>query len=263
MFDDMQAIFVQALLDPDKPVPASVTSYRTGVPVKRFAVYRNNVIAGLVEAMRAGFPIVERIVGADFFAATARLYAINHPPRSPMMLRYGDDFPEFLSHFPPAAELPYLADVARLELARRHAYHAADAEPLRIEPIVALTPDELAESRLTIHPSVSIIRSRHPIFTIWAMNSGDMELRPIDEDIAEDALVTRVNLEVTVHRMFSGGAAFLQCLMAGNSFGAAASAAHKNDAGFDLTACLAMLIGCGAIIDVQRTTEGTPNDQST
>ncbi|TKT70812.1 DUF2063 domain-containing protein [Afipia massiliensis] len=261
MFADMQAIFIQALLDPDKPVPASVTSYRTGVPVKRFAVYRNNVIAGLVEAMRAGFPIVERIVGADFFAATARLYAINRPPRSPLMLRYGDDFPEFLSHFPPAAELPYLADVARLELARRLAYHAADAEPLRIELITTLTPDALAESRLTIHPSVSIVRSRHPIFTIWAMNSGDIELTPIDEDAAEDALVTRANLEVTVHRMFSGGAAFLQCLMAGNTFGAAASTALKDNADFDLTANLAMLIGSGAIIDVQRTAEGVPNDQ--
>ena len=125
-----QESFATALLDADRPVPGAVTSHTARAPRKRFAVYRNNVIVGLVAALRTQFPATERIVGEDFFAAMARVYVVTEPPRSPILVAYGDGFPGFIASFAPAAELPYLADVARLEVARTRAYHAADAAPL-------------------------------------------------------------------------------------------------------------------------------------
>ena len=86
---------------------------------------------------------------------------------------YGDSFPDFIASFAPAAELIYLADVARLEAARTRAYHAADAEPVDPTRLKALDQDALAELRIVPHPSAQIVRSRHPIVSIWAMNSGD------------------------------------------------------------------------------------------
>lgn len=256
MFAADQDIFAKALLDPQRPVPAALRSRHAAAPVKRFAVYRNNVVAGLVSAMQAGFPAVERIVGEEFFAAMARCYVVAHPPRSPLMLRYGEDFGDFIASFAPAAGLAYLADVARLETARRKAYHAADAEPIDPARVASIDPQVLSGIVFALHPSIQIVRSRHPVVTIWAMNSGEAELGPIDEGDAEDALVVRSALEVTVRKLPPGGAAFLAALAAGSPFAAAVELASAGDARFDLVANLAGLIGSGAITDLSHSNSG-------
>jgi Putative DNA-binding domain len=249
MFATIQGEFAAALLDAEKPVPRAVTSHTSRTPAKRFGVYRNNVVAGLVNALRSQFPVVEKIVGKDFFAATARVYAIAHPPQSPLLMHYGAAFADFIATFEPASVLPYLPDIARLEIARTRAYHAADAEPIDPARLQGLDRRELRHIRVTLHPSAQILRSRHPIVTIWAMNSGEAELRPIVDEGAEDALVVRPRLEVTVRRLPPGGGAFLEALSAGAALAIAAESAAADCAQFDLTATLAGLIGSGAMID--------------
>jgi hypothetical protein len=122
--------FADAQLNADQPVPQGITAHNAAVPTRRFAVYRNNVVVGLVKALRYRFPVVEKIVGEEFFAAMARVFVIEQPPRSALLTTYGDEFAAFIAAFEPARELPYLADVARLEAARTQAYHAADAAPV-------------------------------------------------------------------------------------------------------------------------------------
>ena len=63
MFAPLQNSFAAALLDSDRPVPKGLTSHTASVPAKRFAVYRNNVVVSLIDALRRRFPAVERIVG--------------------------------------------------------------------------------------------------------------------------------------------------------------------------------------------------------
>lgn len=256
MFAPIQNAFAQALLDPERPVPAALRSRTAAAPLERFAVYRNNVVAGLINAMRAGYPAVERIVGEEFFAAMARLYVVAHPPRSPLMLRYGEDFGAFIAGFAPAAELVYLPDVARLEAARRRAYHAADADPAEPARIASIDPQALAGVVFRLHPSAQIVRSPHPVVTIWAMNSGEAEIAPIDENDAQDALVIRSGLDVVVRTLPPGGAAFLVALAAGAALGDAAAQAIESDARFDLAANLAGLIGSGAIVDFSFSNPG-------
>ena len=81
---------------------------------RRFAVYRNNVQHGLTRALAARFPVVEQLVGAEFFAAMARVFIAGAPPSHPVLLHWGEAFPAFLESFPPVGHLPWLADVARL-----------------------------------------------------------------------------------------------------------------------------------------------------
>ncbi len=240
-----QESFATALLDADRPVPGAVTSHTARAPRKRFAVYRNNVIAGLVAALRTQFPATERIVGEDFFAAMARVYVVTEPPRSPILVAYGDGFPGFIARFAPAAELPYLADVARLEVARTRAYHAADADPLDPSRWEGLDPGILSGARIALHPSVQILRSAYPIVTIWSMNSGEEVLASIEDCAAEDALVVRPHLDVQVRRLPVGGAAFLGALATGASLGDAALSTAAGYPEFDLAANLAGLIGAG------------------
>ena len=108
--------------------------------------------------------MVERIVGADFFQAMARAYALAEPPSSPVLMDYGVSFADFIAGFAPAASLPYLPDVARIERAWREAYHAADAEPLAAVDFAAIAVDEIAGLRLRAPPvaqAAALARSRH------------------------------------------------------------------------------------------------------
>lgn len=247
MFDALQAEFATALLDADNPVPQALISHTSRIPEQRFAVYRNNVVVSLVNALRARFPATEKIVGEAFFFGMARLFVTEHPPRSKILSEYGDDFPAFIAAFEPAQELPYLPDVARLEAARTRAYHAADAAPLCQRDIAALDPDTLADLRITLHPSLEIVRSPYPVVTIWAMNSGEREPGPVDDTIAEDALILRPDFEVMVRLLPPGGADFLLALAAGATLSQAAYASLEAAPEFDLTANLAGLIGSGAM----------------
>src|SRR5262245_21141379 len=125
-----QANFAGALLDRAKPLPTGLRSWTGAEPVKRYGVYRNNVATGLARALAARFPETEKVVGEEFFTAMARDYVLGHPPSSPVLLQYGRGFADFVSGFAPAASVPYLADIVRLEDAQVNAYHAADIAPV-------------------------------------------------------------------------------------------------------------------------------------
>ena len=105
----LQAGFSRAMLEQGLPVPEGLA------PARRFSVYRNNLYARLSDALRSRYPVVERLVGRDFFYAAAAVFIGAHPPSSPVLIEYGEAFPAFLETFEPARELPYLADTARLE----------------------------------------------------------------------------------------------------------------------------------------------------
>src|SRR6266576_6442706 len=111
----------------------------------------------LGKALKSRFPVVEKIVGEEFFAAMARVFVLKQPPRSPLLAIYGDEFAAFIATFEPARELPYLADVARLEAARTHSYHAADATPLGADHFAGFDTDAVAGIRIDMHPSTEIV----------------------------------------------------------------------------------------------------------
>jgi hypothetical protein len=250
MLASFETLFADALLNADRPIPRGIIAHNAAVPARRFAVYRNNVMVGLAKALRSRFPVVEKIVGEEFFAAMARVFVTAQPPRSPLLSAYGDAFPAFIAAFDPARELPYLADVARLEAARTRAYHAADATPVDAGRFAALDSESIGAIRIDMHPSAEIVRSPHPIVTIWAMNSAEQELAPIADWRGEDALAARPGLDVQVRTLPPGGAAFLLALAAGRPLGDAAEAALADDPDFDLTGNLAGLIGSGLVRDI-------------
>src|SRR5215210_2786457 len=102
-----QAAFSDALL---APRPSAAIASDPG-----FAVYRNTCARGAVEALRAAFPTVDALIGEHAFTNAALDYRMHCPPPSPVLSDYGSDFAEFLARQPWTGELPYLADVARLD----------------------------------------------------------------------------------------------------------------------------------------------------
>ena len=141
--DERQRDFAAALLDAERPAPEGLVGPDGEPSARRFAVYRNNVVVGLVDALADAFPAVRRIVGDEFFRAMAGAHALREPPTSPILLDYGAKFPDFIAGFPPVTGLPYLADVARIERAWREAYYAQEAEPIGPEAFSALDMADL------------------------------------------------------------------------------------------------------------------------
>lgn len=245
---ERQRAFADAILDPAQPVPQGLVG-PDGVPsTRRFAVYRNNVVAGLVGALKDAYPAVRRIVGEEFFTAAARIYVAREPPVSPMMLDYGAGFPDFLGAFEPAATLPYLADVARLERLWVEAYHAAEATPTDPTSLGAVAPERLPGIRLALHPSVRVVRSAFPVASIWQMNVGSGRPHAIDIGGGEDALITRPLAEVEVRVLPIGAAAFVDGLAAGSTVLDAVKAALGEAPGFDLAGAIAGLLTAGAVV---------------
>ena len=249
---DTQDEFAEALLSAATPVPSSLKGASVRRADRRFAVYRNNVAVGLVEALGARFPVVKRLVGEEFFRAMAHAFVLREPPLSPLLIHYGDSFAAFIEDFEAAEPLPYLADVARLEYARGRAYHAADVEPLPRAAFAALTAGRIGAAKVALHPSVSIVASPYPALSIWEVNQ-DQEVRPVPRWDPEAALIARPFLEVETRRLLPGTDAFLLALQSGSTVAEAAVKASAATSNFDAADGLAVLIGAhlAVAIDVE------------
>ena len=241
----MQAEFAAALLNPDAAIPTGLIA-PAGHPVqKRFNVYRNNVTAGLTRALEAAFPVIRALVGEAFFGALAVEFLRAHPPKSRLMMLYGDKFAGFLASYPPVAHLGYLPDVARLEQALRGSYHAADAIPVPPQSLTALTEARLLQSRLQLAPALRVVQSDWPIFGIWAANTLG---GPPPVMQAQSVVILRPDFTPQPHLISAQTATFLIALAADAPLQLAldyAGPAH------DLTATLGLLLQGQAIVGVE------------
>ncbi|SMH35131.1 DUF2063 domain-containing protein [Maritimibacter sp. HL-12] len=235
--------FAPALLDPTAAIPPGLSDARGGPADRRFAVYRNNVVVSLTEAMATGFPVILKLVGDEFFRAMAGVFVRSHPPESPVLARYGAAFPEFLETFAPVAHLPYLADVGRLEFALREAYHAADAAPVAPD---ALADPRVMDAHLRFAPATRLVASPYPIHAIWRANSEAGA--PPAKGGAETVLVSRPDWDPWPRAIAPASARFIQALLAGRPFGAALESAGDE---IDLAATLTLLLDTKSIIAIE------------
>lgn len=240
-----QAAFAAALLDTRLPCPEGLYSANGADPDSRFSVYRNNVQSSLINALADSYPVVTQLVGEEFFRAMAAIFVQSQPPQTPLMSGYGDTLATFIAAFEPAASLPYLADVARLERLRTLAYHAADANPVHPEQISAALADPQALSELSfeLHPSLHLVDSDYAVVAIWAAHQQDASLAQINVNLGQHALVLRNELDVEVFALDHGASVFIRHLLAGQPLLAAVQASPP----FDLSQTLALLISRNAI----------------
>jgi hypothetical protein len=243
----LQAAFAAGLAGAGDSVPPEVTSRNCPAPIKRFSIHRNNVLAGLSEVLRSRYPVVERLVGGEFFQASAKEFVVAHPPRSPALFEYGAGFADFLAQFEPAKVLPYLPDVARLEWLRHAAYHATDAEPMGGDALASVPADKVGAMVLRLHPSAGLLTSLYPVLSIWQTNAMDREVRRIGPELGgEEVLVLRPGLEVRMVRLRPGGSAFIGATGEGATLAAAAEAATASATDFSLAETLGECLAAGA-----------------
>lgn len=210
---------------------------------RRLAVYRNNVRHALSSVLEAAFPVVRQLVGVECFTATALAFAARHPPRRPVLYEYGGHLPGFLAGFQPLAELPWLADVARLEWARNEALFAVEREPLTPAQLAAAPPAGLGELYLRPHPSARLLESLWPIHAIWdAHQPAGEPLEAVDLSRAESVLVWRQKGAVRQRLSAVGEFALLAAFAENRPLAEAVAIAAGRDSMFDCAVALARFL---------------------
>ncbi len=255
----LQEVFSSAVLDSQQPCPGGVVS-RNGHVESRFAVYRNNVQRGLINALAFSYPVVSMLVGKDFFQEMARLFIKHSPPDNPVMSTYGIRLADFISNFAPASSLPYLADIARLERLCVDAYHAADASAVNPQALAQMlhVPESLDQLHLQLHPSVATLDSPYAVADLWATHQSEGQCHGYDLNLPQSTVVLRYGLSVEVFAVRPGYTAFINHLQGGYALGPAAEHALHVDPYFDLSKALALLIAHGAITDLSLPPEISP-----
>jgi hypothetical protein len=211
-------------------------------PQQAIGIYRNTFIAGAIKALRLSYPAIERLTGADFFDHAAAHFVDASPPRSGCLDDYGAGFGEFLETFEPAAGLPYLPEVARLEWAVNKALHAGDETPLDAEDFCAAAQIAPARLVLTPHPSLSLLETAFPADAIWraVLAEDDDALSALSLGGGPFYLLTSRDAEgVQVNRLSKEAYQFLFALCAGHSFAVAFDAAHSDELPPLLAECFA------------------------
>ena len=239
---NFQDAFVAAL----GAMPSALTPWLTSQEAGEagLSVYRNTIARGCVDALAANFPTVRDMVGDDWFAAAAALFAREAPPSSAALLNYGEDFPGWLDRFPPAQDLPYLAGVAHLDRLWIEALFAAEAAPLSPEVLAGLSPSALAESRVALCPSVRFALFEAGLPSLWAAARAGRQDLDLSEH-PEGLLLVRSNSQVHHRVIGRADAAFLAACRAGNPLAKAIGLAAEADDTADLQALFAALIADG------------------
>lgn len=236
--------FASALLAPGTAVAPEIEALAAQ---PAFAVYRNTVMKGCIDALQANYPAVVRLVGEEWFRAAAAIYVRENPPCVPMLLDYGAAFAEFLARFEPAAELPYLAGVAQLDRLWSEAHGARTEDALDPATVAGVSPEALAITVLHPHAAARWAWFEDaPIYTIWSRNraggtpDADLDWR------AEGALLARPRDAVEWTAIDAAGCAFLDACAAGGTLAAAAQSALAVQGGADLARLMSTLLGAGA-----------------
>lgn len=174
----LQQRFGENLVAP-QVAPDFLTHFKgeMGTRAHGFALYRGNLQAHWAKALSEAYPVLQLLVGEEFFEALAREYGRRYPSSSGDLNAFGGHFADFLAHFPPVQQYPYFPDLARLEWALHRAWYAADAHPMTVQALAALDPEALEQTRFTLHPACQLLRLEWSVEGVWRAHQTD----PVDD----------------------------------------------------------------------------------
>lgn len=226
---------------------ANILKERHGVSAEnRMKVYRNNVVQNLSNAVISALPMTRTLVGEGFLKKAVRAYIRENLPEEGNLNGYGRTFPAFIRTYAPAANMPYLYDVTRLEWAWEQAYYAEDDIALDLGELTRMDESDLPRLRLFFRASISLLQSVYPLDQIVdaCRNKGDVEALEW-EDRGAYMLIYRPALHVEMRRISAAEFSFLNALHRGEMIQTAVERACECDPSFDVTSVLQTYLAMG------------------
>lgn len=206
------------------------------------SAYRANAGALAERALAAACPTVAALIGDEDFAMLARALWRESPPRRGDVAQWGAALPAFIEAQRDLDPWPWLADVARLDLALRDCESAADVE-LDRGSLALLAERDPADLQLHLKPTVQVVASAWPVASILAAHRRDGgpdldTLRStLDDPRPQQAVVARTHWRAEVTVVDAPTCAWMAALRAGVSLAEAIDAAEQAGP-FDLNAWL-------------------------
>jgi len=167
--------------------------YSNQEALARLNIYRNNVFGNFDAVLSSIYEVVTKIIGEKKFTKLALEYHKKFPSINGNLDDYGDKLPIFLKKH----QLPFLSDLARLELYYHQCYFAADVKVFDIKKFQKLAPEKFFDLTLTLHPSCFLIKSKFAIFSIWKKKSA----KNIQINRPEYTLIERSQDNCQIHRL--------------------------------------------------------------
>ena len=249
---ELQAAFAAHIVGAGRADLVAAVAGDTIPAAARLEVYRHHVFASLGSALAATFPTVQAVVGPEFFRSLARAFVGHALPLQPVLAEYGADFPAFVAGHEAARDLPYLADVARLDWALNLAFHAPSGGQLQATDLSAFPVERLPSMSMVLAPGAVLISSRYPLARIWETSQPGAASETVDLNSGGvDLLVLRRPDDAAFVILSAGEAAFIAVLTAGLSLEQAALEALRADPTFDLSSSFGRFLALGAFAAMQ------------
>jgi hypothetical protein len=258
---NLQMKFVGALFDAhEEPAVRPLFKGDAQLAEQRFALYRGNLSGTWDKTLIAAYPVLQALVGEEFFSALARAYGLAYPSQMGDLNQFGARFSDFLRDFAHVAQYPYFPDMAKLEWALHCAHYAENATALHPAELAQWSPQLLDEAHLTFHPACRLIASDWAVVQLWHAHQADSAAAVAEAafppEIAQSSfgLIARPHWKATVLPLTQSAYAALSALQQGLSVGAALDAALEVDAKFDLGAGLQQWLAHGIFVAIQLPT---------
>lgn len=249
---ELQRVFADHLVGADRPELLAIVAGDAIPAASRLSVYRHHVEHSLAAALATTFSTVQTLVGEDFFRGLAQAFVRRSLPTQPVLSEYGAGLADFIADYAPARDLPYLADVARLDWALNGAFHAPAVEGLGASDLSAIEADCLPSMALSLTPGAALITSPYPLGQIWLASQPGSEAASVDLNSGGARLLVMRRLDDAAFvELAIAEAAFVTGLLDGGSIETAAEAAFQADSAFDLSTVFARLLGLKVIAATQ------------
>lgn len=220
-------------------------------PERRIEIYRNNVFGTLTDALKIAYPVINKLVGGEFFERMASRFIRQTPSKSGSLHNFGGELAEFLSNLPEAAKLTYLSDVARLEWACHEVFFSADHPALNGGRLAGVPGDRYGRLKFHLHPATRLIASDYPVHLIWQTNQEGFSGDPaVDLDHGGIALLVRREIhQVVLQPVTEAERVFLASFQTGGDLSSASDAALAIDPQFDVAAVLKQFAADAVLVD--------------
>lgn len=251
---ELQSQLAAHLLDPGAEGASAPVSRDTIPAPERIDFHGNGGVSNFRGTLRAVYPVVERLVGKSFFACAADAYRDAHPSASGNLNLIGEHFADFVDTWTATGELPYLADIARLEWRIEQSFQAADRAALSVHDFAAVPPERHEKLKFELHPSCRLLASEWPIHHIWRANQPGAPVGlPLDLGRRDLYLLIRRQAHaVVIETVDRGEFCMLNLLATGSAFDDARRSAIATQPDFDLAAFLQKHVAAGVFAEFGR-----------
>lgn len=250
---DLQAAFASHLTGDDRADLLGAVAGGAIPAAARLQVHRHHVRHSLAAALASTFPTVQAIVGEPFFRSMAEAFVLNDSPNQPVLAEYGAGLPAFIAGYGPAASLPYLGDMARLDWALNLAFHEPVSGTLAAEDLAGMPPERLLDLRLALAAGTTVIRSPYPIDRIWHASQPGRSAEAVGlDDGSATVIVLRRTDDAAFVRLSPAEAELVMMLRDGGTLEEGAQAAFQVDPAFDLSTTFARLLALQAFAALQH-----------